>query len=220
MPDSSAAFIRFSGAALLSGGVLAVLVNGILSPMLPAGEGSIAVYTSTAFSIRMPLAALVVALVTLGSVGLYLVQAERLRLGRLAFLLAGVGGMMVFWLEATQATLIPDLAFGDPEALLALEEAGALVRWDVGFAVAATIFTLGWLAVGVLTWRLGVIDRRGPMALVAGMFLVPILGAVASLWGMVVGNVVLGAGWALLGLDLRRVASGSSQRGHDDERSG
>lgn len=218
LKEGSERFVRFAGAALTAGGVLALLVNAVLTPMLAAEDGSIAAYTSTAFAIRMPLAAVVVALVTVGCVGLYLAQADRLRLGAVAFLLAGFGGMLVFWVEAVQATLIPDLAFGDPQALEALEEAGALVRWDVGFGVAVAVFTLGWLAVGVLTWRLGVIDRRGPMAMVAGMFLVPVLGAVAGVVGMVVGNVVLGAGWALLGLDLRRVASQAAWEGVDGER--
>lgn len=202
------AFVRFAGGSLLVGGVLAALVNAILSPMLPADDGSIAVYTSTAYGIRMPLAALVVALVTAGSVGLYLAQAHRLRFGALAFLFAGFGGLMVFWAEAAQATLIRDLAFGDAKALQALEEAGALIRWDVTFAVAAGVFMIGWLAVGVLTWRLGVLERRGAVLLLAGMFLVPLLGALAGIWGASVGNVVLGSGWALLGFDLRRSTGG------------
>ena len=196
-------FVRFSGSALLIGGVLAALLNLVLTPQLPTDAGSVAVATSTAFAIRMPLAAASVALVTIGCVGLYLAHADRLRLGALAFLVAGVGGMMAFCAECVQFTLIRDLAFEAPEMLERLEEAGQLARYDLAFGIAVATFAVGWLAVAVVTLRAGVLSRRGPITLLLGMLLVPILGAAVGIWGAVVGNVVLGSGWALLGLDLR-----------------
>lgn len=204
MPRDIDTFIRFSGGSLVAGGVLAALVNAVLTPLLPADGGTVAVVTSTAFGIRMPLAAASMALVTVGCVGLYLVQADRLRFGAIAFLVAGIGGMMGFCLECVQFTLVRDLAFEAPEMLETLEEAGRLARYDLGFAIGFATFALGWLAVAVVTLRAGVLDRRGPILLLLGMFLVPILGAAVGLWGAVAGNVVLGAGWALIGLDLSR----------------
>jgi hypothetical protein len=197
--------IKFSGGSLLTGGVLAALVNAVLTPLLPTDAGSVAVFTSTAFGIRMPLAAASVALVTIGCVGLYLAQADRLRFGSIAFLVAGVGGMMAFCAECVQFTLIRDLAFEAPETLERLEEAGQLARYDLAFAIAVTTFAVGWLAVAVVTLRAGVLSRRGPIVLLLGMLLVPVLGGLAGIWGAVAGNVVLGAGWALLGLDLGQV---------------
>lgn len=205
------AFLRFSGGSLLIGGVLAAVANLILTPMLPVDAGSIAVSTSTALGIRLPLAALSVALTTIGCIGLYLAQAHRLRFGALAFLLAGIGGLMAFCAECVQFTLIRDLAFQAPETLQKLEDAGALSRYDIGFAIAVATFAVGWLAVAMVTFRAGVLRQRGSVTLVVGMFLVPILGGLAGLWGAVAGNVVLGAGWALLGLDLRRAAAELSE---------
>ena len=190
------------------GGALAALLNLILSPMLPVDAGSIELMTSTVLGIRLPLAAVSVALVTLGCIGLYLAQADRLRWGGLAFLIGFLGGLTAFAIEAVQVTLVRDLAFQAPEVLERLQSSGALVRYDVAFAIGAGIFVVGWLAVAAVTLRAGVLARRGPFALIGGLFLVPILGGLLGIWGMVAGNVVLGAGWVLLGLDLRRVARG------------
>lgn len=189
------------------GGGLAALLNLILTPLLPEDAGSIAVLTSVPFGIRLPLGAASVALTTIGSVGLYLIQAHRLRFGALAFLLAGVGGLMAFCTECVQFTLVRDLAFQVPDTLERLQDSGALRRYDIGFAIAVATFSVGWLAVAIVTLRAGILNRRGPITFVAGLFLVPILGGLAGVWGAVAGNVVLGAGWALLGLDLRRSAS-------------
>ena len=148
---TSAAFLRFSGSSLLVGGVLAALLNLVLTPQLPIDAGTLAVSTSAAFGIRQPLAALSVALTIVGCVGLYLAQAHRLRFGALAFLVAGVGGLMAFCAECVQFTLIRDLAFQAPDTLEKLEGAGALSRYDLGFAIAVATFAVGWLAVAVVT---------------------------------------------------------------------
>lgn len=201
--DSIQSFLRFSGGALFLGGVLAALVNLILTPMLPIDEGSSAVLTSAVLGIRLPLAAVSVALTTVGCVGLYLVQAHRLRIGALAFLVAGAGGLMAFCAECVQFTLVRDLAFAAPEMFERLESSGALRRYDVGFGVAVATFALGWLAVAAVTLRARVLPRRGPLTLLAGLVLLPALGGLLGIWGAVAGNLVLGSGWALLGLDLR-----------------
>ena len=204
---TSVGFIRFSGGSLVLGGALAALLNLILSPLLPTEAGSIAVYTSTALGIRLPIAAISVALTTVGCVGLYIAQAHRLRLGAVAFLLAGAGGFMAFAVECVQFTLVRDIAFQAPEALERLEAAGALGRYDLGFMISIATFAVGWLAVAIVTLRTGVLGRRGAFALLAGLVLLPILGGLAGLWGAVAGNVVLGGGWVLLGLDLVRVTT-------------
>jgi hypothetical protein len=204
------AFLRFCGASLLLGGVLAALLNLVLTPMLPIDEGSIALATSTALGIRLPLAAVSVALTTLGCVGLYLVQAHRIRFGALAFLVAGAGGFMTFAVEWVQFTLVRDLAFEASKTLVELQDSGALRRFDTTSAIAVATFTLGWLAVAIVTARAGVLSRRGPLLLIAGMVLVAALGALLGVWGAVVGNVILGSGWALLGWDLRATSAGKA----------
>lgn len=55
---------RFCAASLIAGGSLAALLNLVLTPLLPIGEGSIAVATSTALGIRLPIAAASVVLTT------------------------------------------------------------------------------------------------------------------------------------------------------------
>ncbi len=197
-------FVRFAGSSLLAGGVLAALLNLVLTPLLPTDADSITVATSTALGIRLPLAAASVALTTVGCVGLYLAHAHRLRYGALAFLLAGVGGLMAFCVECVQFTLIRDLAFQAPETLERLQEAGELGRYDLGFAIAVATFAVGWIAVAIVVWRAGVLSRRGPLTLLAGVLLMPVLGGLIGVWGAVAGNLVLGGGWALLGSDLRR----------------
>lgn len=204
MPGSHERFVRFAGASLTVGGALAALLNLVLTPLLPIGQGSIALYTSTPIVIRLPLAAVSIALTTLGCAGLYLAQAHRVRFGAGAFLLAGAGGFMTFAVECVQFTLVRDLAFAAPDTWLELESSSALERYDVAFVVAVATFALGWLAVAIVTLRAAVLPRRGPYILLAGALLVPILGGIGGLWGAVAGNVVLGGGWALLGVDLRR----------------
>lgn len=209
MSDQLAAtrrLIRLCGTALVAGGLLAALVNAILTPLLPTGTGGAAVAGSLAFGIRMPLAAASVAMTTFGVVGLYLALAHRLRWGSLAFLVAGVGGLLAFCAECVQFTLVRDLAFEVPEVLDRLQGADQLARYDLGFAIAVSLFALGWLAVGFVTLRAGVLPKRGPLTLLAGLFLLPLLGGLAGIWGAVAGNMVLGAGWVLLGVDLSRSA--------------
>ncbi len=202
--NTTDAFIRFTGSSLLAGGLLAALLNLVLTPFLPVDAGSIAVSTSTALGIRLPLAAASVALTTIGCIGLYLAQAHRLRFGAVAFLLAGIGGLMSFCAECVQFTLVRDLAFQVPDVLTRLQDAGELKRYDLAFAIAVGAFAVGWLAVAIITLRAKVLPRRGALTLIAGMFLIPLLGGlVPGVWGAVAGNVVLGTGWALLGQDLR-----------------
>lgn len=208
-PRSDETFIRLTGGSLLLGGALAALLNLVLTPLLPLDDGTVAVSTSTALVIRLPLAALSVALTTVGCAGLYLVQARRLRLGALAFLLAVAGGFMAFSLESVQFTLVRDLAFQVPDVLEQLESSGDLSRYDLGFAIGVATFALGWLAVALVTLRTGILGRRGPLTLIAGLLLLPVLGGLLGVWGAIAGNLVLGSGWALLGLDLRRAASTS-----------
>ena len=203
MPASHERFVRFAGASLTVGGALAALLNLVLTPLLPVDQGSVALYTSTAIVVRLPLAAVSVALTTLGCAGLYLAQAHRLTFGAGAFLLAGAGGFMTFAAECVQFTLVRDLAFAVPDAWVELESSSALARYDVAFAVAVGTFAVGWLAVAIVTLRAAVLPRRGAFLLLAGALLVPILGGIGGLWGAIAGNVVLGAGWAILGIDLR-----------------
>ena len=200
--------IRACGTALALGGLVAAGLNLVLTPRLPVSEGLSAVAASSAFGLRMPLAALVVVLTLAGCLGLYLVQAHRLRWGWLVFLITAVGSLMVFCIECVQFTLVRDLAFAIPDQLEQLDADGALSRYDTGFAIGGATIALGWIGVAGVTLATKAIARRGPLALLAGILLIPILGAAVGLWGAVAGNVVLGAGWFLMGLDLRRATAG------------
>jgi hypothetical protein len=189
-----------------------VLINAGLTPLLSIDATFADVAASRVFGWRQSLAVVAALLLCLGSVPLYVGQLERTRAaGTIAFLLAFVGSALLLAHEWTQVSIVRDLAVRLPDSLNALEDAPGMTLFDVSALLAVVTFTLGWLAFAVSMIACRVYARTGPVLLIAGFFLVPILsGILPRTWGEVVGNLVLGSGWIALGLQLRGVAVGSS----------
>ena len=198
-------FLRSCGAALAAAGVLVFLINAGVSPLLPSDAAFSETASTRVFAWRMALATLNAVLLVFGSLGLYLRQASRFSgFGTIAFVLAFVGSVLLVATEWAQLFLVRDLAIDWPRALDGLDGGEAVSRYSVGFLVALVTFTLGWLALAVATARAGVLSRRGALLVVAGFVVIPVLGGVAGLWGMIAGNGVLGAGGVLLGWEIFR----------------
>jgi hypothetical protein len=191
----------FGGAAVAAGGALTIGLNVGLTPFLQASASFAETAASPLFVWRQSLSALVALLLLAGSVALHRGHADRAGpFGALAFLLAFAGTACVFAWEWGQVFIVHGIALHAPEALTALEATGGPTPFDLGVLIALLVFTLGWLAFAfsmVLTREYG---RLAPTLVIAGFFALPLLGSVLpGAWGMVAGNVVLGAGWILLG---------------------
>ena len=205
------AFLRWTGVALASGGVLTFLINAGLTPFVPRGVPFAEVAASSVFLWRQSAAALAAALLLFGSVGLYLHQAERAhRFGALAFVMAFLGSALLLATEWTQVFDIRDFALRAPEALNVVNAGhghGPSLS-DLGALIALGMFTIGWIALAISTLRRRTLSRWAAGLVIAGFFSIPLLSAaLPGLWGAIVGNGILGAGWLWLGYDLHKVAA-------------
>lgn len=202
--------------ATLIGGLLFLVVNGIFTPMLPIHLSFPEQVTSDVFMWRLSLAAVSVFFLLIGSIRLFEINRPAFGwFGRSAFYLTFIGCLMVFAHEWAQVFFVHDFGKFAPEGLIALEDTDQFNLFDLETALALGFFMLGWLCFAFAILRAGVQPRRGPLLLLIGFFLVPILGAAmgalglgakAPLIGMAAGNVVVGLGWVLLGLDARSKA--------------
>ncbi len=202
------AWVRWTGAALAAGGALTALVNLVLTPLLPAHAPYARVAASVPFLLRQSLSACAAALLLLGTVGIQLRQAGRAgRFGAAAFALAFLGSALLLATEWAEVFLVRTLALRAPEALQALESRAGPTLYDLGAMASLAVFSLGWIALAATALRSAAVARAAALLVVAGLFAIPLLGAaVPGPWGAVAGNVVLGAGWVWMGLDLARPA--------------
>lgn len=200
------AFIRWTGTALMLGGALTVLINAAFTPFLPLDAPLTQTATSAVFLWRQCGSAVAAALLLLGSVGLYLRQAERRGyFGGIAFLTAFLGSALLLAWEWVDVFVLRDLALRAPDGLRTLEAGKGLSLYDLGALIAISVFALGWIALAAWTLRGKVVSRPAAWLVIAGLFLTPLLTAVLpKMWGGVLGNAVLGSGWLWLGLEVRK----------------
>lgn len=199
---------RWTGAALVCGGALTILVNAILTPLLPAHVPFAASASSWVFLWRQGASAVAAACLMFGAVGVHLAQVERSgRLGAATFALALLGSALLLATEWNEVFVITDLARRAPGALNALEAGGGMHRGDVGAMIAFGAFTLGWIGLAIATVRAHVLPRRAAWLVILGLFVIPALGAAFGRWGAVAGNAVLGAGWCWLGWSASRTSA-------------
>jgi hypothetical protein len=203
--SAPAGFIRGCGLALVAGGALTALLNLALTPLLPAHAPFAQVAASLPFLLRQSFSALAAVLLLVGAVGLYLAQPERAgRFGAIAFAATFLGSALLLATEWAEVFLVRTLALRAPAALAALESRGMPTLYDLGAVGALAVFSLGWIALALVIVRTETPSRAGAWLVVAGLFAIPLLGAIAGPWGAVAGNVVLGAGWITLGRALTR----------------
>jgi hypothetical protein len=208
---------RSAGLALICAGVLNVVTNSVLTPLLPRGVSFAHTVASPAFAWRESVAAVGAVLLLFGTVGLYLRLSERVgKPGAVAFGLAFCGSALLLGVEWSQLFDIRDFARRAPDALDALNAKHGLSLSDIGALIVLGIFTIGWLGLaGVAIWARSV-SRMAASLVIAGFFLIPMLQLLLpGLLGAIVGNVVLGVGWTWLGVELwrGRVATHQPLRG-------
>lgn len=197
---------RAAGLALICAGILSVVTNSVLTPLLPRGSSFAHTVASSAFAWRESVASLCAVLLLFGSVGLYLRMPERVgKRGAVAFALAFCGSALLLGVEWSQLFDLRDYAQRAPDTLNALNEKHGLSLSDIGGLIVLSIFTIGWLALaGVAIWA-RTVSRIAASLVIAGFFLIPLLHPLLpGLLGAIVGNIVLGAGWMWLGVELWR----------------
>ncbi|HEY6325184.1 MAG TPA: hypothetical protein VIW73_01530 [Candidatus Cybelea sp.] len=197
---------RFAGLALICAGVLEVVLNSVLTPLLPHGVPFAQTVASTVFAWRQSLASVCAILLQFGTVGLYLRQSEKAgKLGAVAFALAFCGSALLLCMEWAQLFDIRDFARRSPDTLNALNAAHGLSLSDIGGLAVLGTFTLGWLALAAVTIWTRIPSRMAASMVLIGFFLILILRPILpGLLGPIIGNVVLGGGWAGLGVALWR----------------
>lgn len=205
---------RSAGLALICAGVLNVVTNSVLTPLLPRGVSFARTVGSPAFAWRQSVASACAVLLLFGSVGLYLRLSEKAgKPGAVAFGLAFCGSALLLGVEWSQLFDLRDFARRAPEALDALNAKHGLSLSDIGGLVVLGTFTIGWLALaGAAIWS-RVVSRMAAGMVIAGFFLIPMLQPLLpGLLGAIVGNVVLGGGWMWLGVELWRERGAAHQQ--------
>ena len=187
------------------GGLLTFLVNAMLTPLLPHHVSFEITAASQVFLWRQSASAVAAAMLLFGCAGLHLRQADRAgKFGTVAFLLAFVGSALVLAVEWNEIFIVRDLAFRAPAALRILDGGRGASLYDLGAVIPLAVFALGWLALAGSTLRLGILSRHAAGLVIAGLLATPLLtAALPELWGGVVGNAILAAGWIWLGYDVR-----------------
>jgi hypothetical protein len=196
--------LRWTGSALAIGGVLTFLVNACLTPLLPRATSFAQTVASPIFPWRQGMAAVAATLLIFGSLGLYLRQMERVGwFGAGAFVVSLLGSALVLATEWVQLFAVRDFALRAPEALTKLQAGPGLTLFDLGAIIAVAFFALGWIAMAVVTLRARVLSRPAALLVIAGFFAIPLLQPVMpGVWGAIVSNAILGAGWCWLGCEV------------------
>lgn len=197
-------FIRSCGISLALGGLLLILTNVLLTPMLPGDQDEAATRTSAAYLVRLSTSGVAALLLLFGCVGVHLAQRDDAGLiGIAAFIVVFVGNALVVAVEWANVFILRPVAQVGPEALEAL---GDSVLMTAGFASAAGLFALGWLLLAISILRAAVLPQWPPLLIIAGMVAIPLLGATPlGMIGAIVGNAVLGLGLAGLGRSLAKM---------------
>jgi hypothetical protein len=203
--SSYEAFVRGCGVALAIAGLLMIVVNVIVTPLLPSGESFAATAASTAFLWRQSLAAVAAVMLMFGAIGLYLRQINRWgAFGALTFAVALIGSALLLATEWIQIFETRDLARRAPETLNSLDAAGVGLD-DIGAMAAMATLVVGWIGLALLTLRSGIFSRQTPKVIIAGFFATPFLSAVLPpVVAGAIGNTILGGGLAALGWELSR----------------
>ncbi len=202
----------WAGGTLAFGGALSMLVNGVLTPMLPIGLPFGEIAASSIFLLRLSLAAVVALSLIIGALGLRARHRHQSGwFGAVSFALAFMGSLMLFAHEWGQVFFIHHLALVAPDALDAMENVEGVNLFDLEAIVTLLAFTVGWLLFSTSMLIANTFGRIGPILVIAGMFAIPLLSAMISpVAGMALGNAILSSGWIVLGLELSRKTDGQS----------
>jgi hypothetical protein len=192
--------------ALIVGGVLTAIANGVFSPMLPVDAPFAALAGSQAFLARLSLAAAGLMLLLLGMVGLYIRHATKIGwFSGFAFVIAFCGTAAIMAHEWAQVFFIHHIAKTVPTALDAMENVSGPNLFDAESIIVVSSFSLGWILWSIAMLRAGVVGWLGPALVLLGLFGAPLMGAVAAALGLspvfalAAGGVLFALGWIVLG---------------------
>jgi hypothetical protein len=204
------ALIRASGIATIVGGVFFALFPLLHPDHTEAG------FTSWAWVPIHLMPNIGAILVLFGLVGLLARQLERAGwLGLIGFLVAFIGTASFVMGTMIEAFMIPFMGLQNP----AFEEGPPPPGIGEAFMVITTLFAVGYLILGLATYRARVLPSSvgallviGALAMMFAEQLAMVIGAGDALW--VLGPVLLGAGLASLGWSLWSSPSEPAGRRH------
>jgi hypothetical protein len=200
---------HWMGLVLAAAGMLLIAINVFIAPFVTMRDAMEITAGSTLFAWRQSLAAVDVLLVTIGTVGIFLWQADRApRAAIVVFLLSFTGSALLLAWEWINVFVIRSLALRVPDALRALEAEQGVTLWDLGAMVPLLLFVIGWVAVAVCVMVTSPRLRIAAALIPAGLILTPLLTPLLGLKiAGAIGNAVLGAGWIWLGWDMWRATA-------------
>ena len=200
--------IKYSGVALLMGGLCFVITNAGISPFVNFEAPFSKLLTSAAFFYRMIFAALTAAFLLFGSIGLYLHHShiDRARLFKhLVFIITFFGSAFLLANEWHQIFVLPEIAKINPEVVNQLDSCESLCRYSIGAIIAVATFSTGWISFMVYLLIVKKLKRLGPALVIAGFFIIPLMsGIISPVWGGILGSISLGAGFCMIGMELIR----------------
>ena len=198
--------IKYSGIALILGGLSFVITNVAISPFVDFKAPFSEMLTSSSFFYRMIFAALTVAFLLFGVIGLYLHhnQLERARLFRkVTFILAFFGSAFLFANEWHQIFVLPEIAKISPEVMDKLGSSDEIGNYFIGAMIALATFSIGWILFMVSLLVARKLKQLGPILVIAGFFIIPLIsGIFTPVLGAIVGSISLGIGFSLIGIEL------------------
>jgi hypothetical protein len=196
----------WTGIALMLSGVLGLLVNGVLTPMMPMDLSFTEIAGSEIFLLRLSLATGLAALQVIATIGIFARQREHVGwFGSMAVGILFLGSLALFAHEWAQVFFLHPMAHSMPGALEALEDVEGMNLFDWESVIAMGLFMLGWMLLSISALFSGAFDKIGPALVLGGLFAVPLLAvAIEPLLGQALGNVILSSGWLLMGLNMMR----------------
>lgn len=198
--------IKYSGIALIMGGLFFVITNVIISPFVDFKAPFSEMLTSSPFFFRMVFATLTLAFLLFGAIGLYLYhsQIERARLFRhVSFIIAFFGSAFLLANEWHQLFVLPEIAKISPEAIDKLGSSDNIDSYAIGAMIALATFSIGWILFTVSLLISRKLKRFGPALVIAGFFIIPLIsGIFTPVWGGIIGSISLGIGFSSVGIEL------------------
>ena len=200
--------IKYSGFALIMGGLSFIITNGLISPFVDFKAPFRELLVSSIFLYRMIFAAITASFLLFGTIGLYLhhVQIERARLFReVTFLVAFFGCAFLLSNEWHQIFILPEIAMISPDAIDKLDASENVGRYTFGAMIALATFSFGWILFLISVLVSKNLKPLGPSLVIAGFFIIPLLsGVLTPAWGGIIGSIFLWIGFSLIGIELIR----------------
>ena len=197
---------RYSAISLILGGLFFAIPNTIILPFVDFGAPFSKLLTSTPFLYRMIIAALTVAFLLFGSIGIYLHHSDTERISKfmqVSFIMAFFGSAFMLANEWHQIFVLPEIASLNPDVTNKLGSSDHVGSHAVGTMIALTTFSLGWILFSISLLISKKLKRLGPALVIIGFFIIPLIsGLFTPAIGGIIGGITLGTGFSLIGIEL------------------